>query len=105
MPSLNRDLAASVLMDALYTTDEKACHSYGVSVRTLQRWRRLLADGDPELIAIVAAKRTAADLAWANKLPAVLFRASRQSRSAARLSGTMRTPRRIPQSFTPWPAP
>jgi len=72
MPSLNRDLAASVLMDALYTTDEKACQSYGVSVRTLQRWRRLLADGDPDLIAIVAAKRTAADLAWANKLPGVL---------------------------------
>ncbi len=71
-PSLNRDLAATVLMDAIYTTDEKACQSYGVSVRTLQRWRRLLADGDEELIASVAAKRTAADLAWANKLPAAL---------------------------------
>jgi len=75
MPTLlNRDLAATVLLEAAYTTDNKASKKYGVSVRSLQRWRRQLADGDPELAGIVATKKAALDSAWAEKLPMALAR-------------------------------
>jgi len=57
--TLNKEFAASVLMDAIYTTDAQACDKYGVSVRSLQRWRRQLADGDPELGGVVATKKAA----------------------------------------------
>jgi hypothetical protein len=73
---LNKELAASVLFDAIYTTDEQACQKYGVSVRSLQRWRRLLADGDdPELAGCVATKKAAFDRAWAEQLPVALTKA------------------------------
>jgi hypothetical protein len=70
--SIDRDLAATVLLEAVYTTDELATKKYGVSVRSLQRWRRQFADGDPELAGLVATKRAALDAAWAENLPAVL---------------------------------
>ena len=58
---LNKEFAATVLLDAVYTTDEQSCKKYGVSVRSLQRWRRQLADGDPELAGCVATKKAALD--------------------------------------------
>lgn len=70
--NLNRELAAATLLDAAYTTDERACAKYGVSVRSLQRWRRQLADGDPELAGFVATKKAAFDKAWADELPVAL---------------------------------
>lgn len=70
--NLNKELAATVLISAAYTTDEQACKQYGVSVRSLQRWRRQLADGDPELAGFVATKKAAFDAAWAEELPATL---------------------------------
>jgi len=70
--NLNRELAASALLEAAYTTDEKACAKYGVSVRSLQRWRQQLAEGDPELAGFVATKKAAFDKAWAEELPAAL---------------------------------
>lgn len=70
--NLNRELAATVLLDSAYTTDDKACAKYGVSLRSLQRWRRQLADGDPELAGFVATKKAAFDKAWADELPAAL---------------------------------
>jgi hypothetical protein len=69
---LDRELAAATLLDAAYTTDEKACSKYGVSLRSLQRWRRQLADGDPELAGFVATKKAAFDAAWADELPVAL---------------------------------
>lgn len=69
---LNKEFAATVLLDAVYTTDEQACQKYGTSVRSLQRWRRLFADGDPELAGFVATKKAALDAAWAENLPSAL---------------------------------
>lgn len=73
-PSLNRELAGTVLVSAAFTTDDQACEQYGVSLRSLQRWRRQLADGDPELAGIVSTKKAAFDKAWADDLPAALKR-------------------------------
>jgi len=70
--TLKRELAATVIIAAAFTTDEKACRQYGVSVRSLQRWRRQLADGDPELAGFVATKKEAFDKTWAEQLPIAL---------------------------------
>src|SRR5687768_13424263 len=70
--SLDRELAAAALLDAAYTTDEKTCAKYGISLRSLQRWRQQLANGDPELAGSVATKKAAFDAAWADDLPAAL---------------------------------
>jgi transposase-like protein len=74
MSALNKELAAEVLLTAIFTTDEQACQKYGVSLRSLQRWRRQLADGDPELAGSVATKKAAFNVAWAENLPAALAR-------------------------------
>ena len=74
MSALNKELAAEVLLTAIFTTDEEACQKYGVSLRSLQRWRRQLADGDPELAGCVATKKAAFDAAWAESLPVALAR-------------------------------
>jgi hypothetical protein len=65
---INKELAATVLLEAAYTTDEKACARYDVSVRSLQRWRRSLAS-DPDLAGLVHTKKEAFDKAWAESLP------------------------------------
>lgn len=72
---LNKEFAATVVLEAIYATDETTCQKYGVSVRSLQRWRRLLADGDPELAGFVATKKAAFDRAWAEQLPVALTKA------------------------------
>jgi hypothetical protein len=74
MAPLNKELAAEVLLAAIFTTDEQACQKYGVSLRSLQRWRRLLVDGDPELAGCVAIKKQVFDAAWAEKLSPALSR-------------------------------
>ena len=39
---LERELAATVLMEAAFNRDEEVCRKYGISRRTLQRYRREL---------------------------------------------------------------
>jgi hypothetical protein len=82
------------LLDAAYTTDEKACAKYGISIRSLQRWRRQLADGDPELAGSVATKKAAFDAAWADELPAAL------RKGIQCLSECMDSLRADPKTFT-----
>ena len=72
MAALNKEIVATVLIDAVYTTDEQACQKYGISTKTLQRYRKQLARGDPELSGFVHIKKTARDAAWAETLPNVL---------------------------------
>lgn len=69
--AFDKELLATVLLEAVYTTDERACARYGVSVRTLQRARQQLAT-DPELAGIVATKKKSFDDAWADALPVAL---------------------------------
>jgi ParB-like chromosome segregation protein Spo0J len=72
MSALNKELAAEALIDAAFTTDEQACQKYGISTKTLQRYRVRLAEGDPELSGFVATKKAARDAAWAENLPGAL---------------------------------
>lgn len=74
MAALNKEVAAEALLAAMFTTDEQATQKYGVSLRSLQRWRQQLAAGDPVLAGFVATKKAALDAAWAENLPAALAR-------------------------------
>lgn len=68
---INKELAATVLIEAVYTTDEKACERYGVSIRSLQRYRKALSK-DAELAEVFASKKAAFDREWAETLPLAL---------------------------------
>jgi len=64
-------VAAMALREAVHTTDRQACERYGISERTMRRWRKALASDD-ELAAFVRAKKAAFDAAWAESLPPAL---------------------------------
>ena len=57
---IDRELAAMVIVEAAFTTDEKAARRPGVSVRSVQRWRRRLST-DPLLLASVRDKKIAVE--------------------------------------------
>lgn len=69
--TLEKDLLATALLEAAFTTDEEACKRFGISVRSLQRARRELGH-DLELSDLVARKKALADAAWADQLPRAL---------------------------------
>lgn len=73
MSKYDPELAATVLLEAIYTTDKKACEKYGITDRTLRRYRQRLAT-DSELSAIVRTKKEKLDEAWADELPIALRR-------------------------------
>ena len=60
----NRDLAAAVLIAAVYTSDAEACTKYGVSLRTLQNHRKRLATDDV-LAEVFATRKALLDKTWA----------------------------------------
>ncbi len=70
--TLNRELAATVLLEAMFTTDAMACEKYGITIRSVQRWRQRLGEGDQELAFLVSAKKALLDAEWAGQLPKIL---------------------------------
>jgi hypothetical protein len=60
----NRDLAASVLITAVYTSDAAAAAKYGVSIRTLLNYRRRLATDD-SLAQVFNTRKALLDKEWA----------------------------------------
>ena len=71
---LERELAATALFEAAFSSDEEVCRKYDISRRTLQRYRRDLAT-DRLLAGAVARKKAAFDRAWAEKVPDALIEA------------------------------
>ena len=65
------DLAASVLVEAAYSNDEKAALKFGVSQRSIPNWRARL-DTDPEFASIFHSKRDRFESSWADELPAAI---------------------------------
>lgn len=59
--------AASALAATMLLDDKTAAAKFGVSVRSVQRWRALL-DTDDELAALVAQKKEALERDWAEDL-------------------------------------
>jgi hypothetical protein len=68
------EVAAAVLVTAAYTTDDIACKQFGVSLRSLQNWRKRIHE-DKEFAETFATKAKVASEKWAEKLPPVLTKA------------------------------
>jgi hypothetical protein len=64
---LKNDLAATVLLEAVYSGDEKAAAKFAVSLRTLRRWRARLPT-DADLAGIFHHKKEKFDAAWVDRL-------------------------------------
>lgn len=75
MKTFKYDLAACVLIEALFSTDEKACAKYGITQRTLQNYRQRLAE-DSKLSLIFHTKKAALDKEWADELPRAMREAT-----------------------------
>lgn len=71
MRTFKYDLAASVLLEAVLSTDEKACAKYGLTQRTLFNYRKRLAE-DPKLSDMFLTKKEVFNAAWAESMPAAL---------------------------------
>jgi hypothetical protein len=74
--TFKRDLAASILVEALYTTDKETCEKYGVSIRSLQNYRQRLAT-DAQLALIFARRQKDSYSLWVDEVPIALFKAIR----------------------------
>lgn len=70
------DLAACALLEALYTTDDMACAKFGITARTLRRYRQRQAE-DTKLDDLFHAKKAQLDARWADSLPNVMLEAGR----------------------------
>lgn len=81
------EIAAAVLLTAAYANDEDACKKYGVSIRSLQNWRRRLIEDD-EFALFFATKNAEASKKWADELPIALNKSLKflgEAADAARL--------------------
>jgi hypothetical protein len=69
---LDLEVIATVLVEAPFAREDKVvCDKYGISLRSLQRYRQRLLT-DPELAGLVANKKRAFDVAWAQEFPKAL---------------------------------
>jgi hypothetical protein len=68
---LSKEFVATVLVESVSTTDQAVCDKYGVSLRSLRRYRQMLAEDD-ELACFVHTKKKLFDEAWAEVVPAAL---------------------------------
>lgn len=64
----NRERAATVLVDAAYTNDERAAEKWGVTRASIWNWRKRLID-DGELLTLFDAKKERFEAEWAQELP------------------------------------
>jgi transposase-like protein len=68
MPAFNYDLASVVLVEAAFLGDKATSKKFGISTRTLQRWRKRLNE-DGRLSSFVAQRKKELDKAWAEEMP------------------------------------
>lgn len=69
---VDKEFAATVILEAIYLGDEKAAQRYDISIKSVERYRKLWAQGDKELVEFVRMKRQAFDREWAQSLPLAL---------------------------------
>jgi hypothetical protein len=69
--TFNREFAAAVLVEAMFTTNLKAAEKYDIDDRTIRNYRAKLAE-DPKLYALFVEKKAEFDRAWAEELPGAL---------------------------------
>ncbi len=69
-----RELAATVLFECGFATDESVAERYAITIRTVTNYRRQLAS-DPLLRGVLASRREAFEREWAARMPEALVRA------------------------------
>jgi hypothetical protein len=70
------EFAATVLLEALFTSDRKACEKYNITDRTLRNYRARL-NSDADFSALFQKKKALLDRAWADDLTATARKAAR----------------------------
>lgn len=65
------EMAAAVIVEALYSSDAVACGKFGITQRSLQNYRRRLSE-DRQFSLIFAQKKAEYDSQWADELPGAL---------------------------------
>lgn len=70
------DIRAAIVAEAAWAGDEATCAKFGISRRTLQRFRRAL-ETDPELALALAAKQEAFEQRWLGDIDITLGKAIR----------------------------
>lgn len=68
------ELAAAVLVEATLAGDKETAKKYGISPRSIERWRRRV-EVDGKLAELVAVKKGAAERDWADNLPTAIRKA------------------------------
>ena len=63
MPRLRYELAARIIAEAEFSPDKLVCDRYGITPRTLQRYRVQMAE-DPKLSDCVASQKEALESEW-----------------------------------------
>ena len=86
MLKLNKDRAASILVDAAYWGDKAAAERAHVCERTIRRWRGTMAS-DAELSSLVQVKKAEVDAAWADSISAAIVAAIEYLRDAECVKG------------------
>lgn len=82
MPTFDYERAATILAETAFSDDQVVCRKYGITDRTLRRYReRLLTD--PRLSAFVREKQAALAERWADELGPAIGAAVRFLRQAA----------------------
>lgn len=76
MPKFDAEFAATVLLEALFTSDRKACEKYGITTRTVENYRARL-NSDADFSAFFLKKKAQLDRAWADDLTATARKAAR----------------------------
>lgn len=80
---IDYDKAAAILVDAAYGGDEAAAAEWGVSERTVKRYRARMGD-DPRLALTVREKRALVEQDWAAALPETIRAAAEFIQRAAK---------------------
>lgn len=65
------ELAATVLVEAAYSSDKEAAKKYGITERTIRNWKKRL-DTDPDFSVLFQNKRQVFEATWADEAPEAL---------------------------------
>jgi hypothetical protein len=73
MKAEKREKIAKIIVEATVAGDKATCQKYGISSRTLQRWRKgIEPEDDTTLAASVGAKKAILEAQWAEEIPGAL---------------------------------
>lgn len=82
MPTFNYERASSALVESAYYGDPYAAKRFGVSTRSIVRWRNRM-DTDDDLAALVVIKKEQFAKSWSDELPAAIRASIRALKDAA----------------------